>query len=149
MACHTDHAGLVLAHSPKPFLHNLLKIQVREQCATCHNVPVNDIHQNLIEKCSQCHNSQSWKPAKFDHNKFFQLDKNHNTSCITCHADNVHTEFTCFGCHAHTLDNIRREHEEEGVPNFNNCVECHRNAHDEPGNEGGRKEDGGEREEND
>lgn len=148
MACHSDHAGLGLAHSHKTFTHVLLKTQVREQCASCHSMPVNEMHKNLTESCSQCHSSQAWKPATFDHNKYFRLDSDHNTACVTCHVNNVHTEFTCFGCHEHTLDKIRREHEEEGISNFDNCVECHHNAHDEPGNEGGLKEGSGEREEN-
>lgn len=58
-----------------------------------------------------------------------------------------YSRYTCYGCHEHTPDNIRREHIEEGIRDFDNCVECHRNAdeHDIRGRgnetrEGGREE---------
>ncbi|MBK9363205.1 MAG: hypothetical protein IPM99_19915 [Rubrivivax sp.] len=37
MACHSDHQGPKLTkRSRKPFSHALLKVAVKEQCATCH-----------------------------------------------------------------------------------------------------------------
>ena len=143
-ACHADHTGTRLADNPHPFSHLLLKPETREQCSNCHVAPKNEVHQNLTENCTQCHSATAWKPAMFDHDEFFELDKHHNTTCVTCHVNNVHTEFTCFGCHEHTPTNIRREHEEEGIREFDNCVECHRNAHDEPENEGGGRERSGD-----
>jgi hypothetical protein len=58
---------------------------------------------------------------------------------VTCHARNDYSRYTCYGCHEHTLTNIRRKHIEEGVSKFDNCVECHRSAnkHDIKGGEGG------------
>ena len=38
----------------------------------------------------------------------------------------------CYGCHEHTPANIRAEHEEEGIRDFENCVECHRDPGVEP-----------------
>ena len=50
----------------------------------------------------------AWKPATFEHSKFFQLDEDHNATCITCHAVNDFSRFTCHGCHEHTPSNILR-----------------------------------------
>jgi len=55
--------------------------------------------------------------------------------------------YTCYGCHEHTPAKIRAEHEEEGIRDFSDCVQCHRSAQEEPrerGREGGRE--GGRRE---
>jgi len=90
----------------------------------------------------------AWKPATFEHAKFFELDKDHNATCITCHFDNDLSRYTCDGCHEHRPSNIRRKHEKEGIPDFENCVKCHRNARDEPegrGPEGGTGRDGRKR----
>jgi len=132
IACHIDHSGARLAHNPHTFSHMLLLPERRDQCGDCHTKPENEIHLNLTVGCAECHSVSGWKPVMFDHDLFFELDRDHNTTCVTCHVNNVLTEFTCYGCHEHTRANIRRRHEREGIRNFDNCVECHRNAHDEP-----------------
>jgi hypothetical protein len=64
---------------------------------------------------------------------------------VTCHVRNDYSRYTCYGCHEHTPDNIRRKHVEEGIRQFDNCVECHRsgNKHDI---KGGKEGDGDKRE---
>ena len=47
---------------------------------------------------------------------------------MTCHTGNDYSRYTCYGCHEHTPAKIRAEHQEEGISNFTNCVECHRSA---------------------
>jgi hypothetical protein len=140
MACHSDHAGPKLTKtSRKPFTHALLRPAARQDCATCHTKPDNAMHRSLTVGCGQCHHPEAWKPATFDHAKFFELDGDHNASCVTCHVGNDTTRYTCYGCHEHTPANIRSQHEEEGIADLKNCVKCHRNASGE--GEGG----GGER----
>jgi hypothetical protein len=39
-----------------------------------------------------------------------------------------YSRYTCYGCHEHSPEKIRREHIEEGIRDFKNCVECHRSA---------------------
>lgn len=51
---------------------------------------------------------------------------------------------TCYGCHEHTPANVRGKHIEEGIQNFENCVECHRSADGEPAGNGSH-EGGGDR----
>jgi hypothetical protein len=146
VACHSDHAGVKRFARQRQFDHNLLKPSTREQCQTCHKVPTDSLHKQVSGNCLQCHSQNKWTPASFDHNKYFALDRDHNTSCVTCHARNDYSRASCYGCHEHTPDNIRRKHIEEGIRKFDNCVECHRSAnkHDTRGGEGGG-EHGGER----
>jgi hypothetical protein len=58
-----------------------------KNCNDCHNK--DDIHKlRLGPACEQCHNPNSWKLWKFDHNKQtrFKLDGAHKKiDCYTCH----------------------------------------------------------------
>ncbi len=78
-----------------------------------------------------------WTPATFAHDKLFLLDSDHNATCVTCHAGNDYKRYTCYGCHEHQPDKIRRKHEKEGIRDFENCVKCHRSAEEKEGREGG------------
>jgi hypothetical protein len=86
------------------------------------------LHKQITGNCGQCHTQKKWTPATFEHDKYFVLDRDHNASCVTCHVRNDYSRYTCYGCHEHTPANIRREHVEEGIRDFDNCVECHRSA---------------------
>ena len=145
MACHSDHAGPKLTQrSRKPFSHALLKVEARDRCETCHTAPANTMHRQIAGNCGQCHTAAAWKPATFEHNKFFVLDKDHNAACVTCHTADDYSKYTCYGCHEHTPANVLRKHSKEGIQNFENCVQCHRSADGEPEGKGSR-EGGGER----
>ena len=144
MACHSDHARPKLTqYSRKRFSHALLRPETRDHCESCHAAPGNDMHRNLSIGCAQCHKDQAWKPATFAHAKFFILDKDHNTSCATCHTADDYSKYTCYGCHEHTPANVSRKHIKEGIPNFENCVKCHRSAEGE--REGSQSRGGEER----
>ena len=54
------------------------------------------------------------------------------TTTRTCHVNNDYKKYTCYGCHEHTLPNVTRKHVKERIQNFENCVQCHRSAHDKP-----------------
>lgn len=144
MACHSDHLGPRQGRrSRKPFSHALLRVPVRELCESCHKAPSDALHRQISGNCKQCHSQERWTPATFDHEKFFVLDRDHTTQCVTCHVDSDFSRYTCYGCHEHRPDKVRREHIEEGIREFDNCVECHRDASDEPrrprGAESGRR----------
>ena len=46
-----------------------------------HVAPRNGMHKQLVGNCAQCHKAEAWKPATFEHGKFFVLDKDHNATC--------------------------------------------------------------------
>jgi Class III cytochrome C family len=140
MACHTDHTNPALTPSGRPaFSHALLNAAIRENCTSCHAVPATAVHSGVTAQCMQCHSQDRWKPATFEHTRFFVLDRDHNAACTTCHTTNDRRQYTCYGCHEHTEANIRAKHIKEGIPNFTNCVSCHRSADDEGGEGGGRE----------
>lgn len=137
MACHSDHQGPKLTQrSRKPFTHALLKASTQQQCASCHAAPKDTMHRNVNAGCSQCHSNTAWKPATFDHGRYFVLDRDHQASCVTCHKNNDYSRYTCYGCHEHSEAKVRSEHLEEGIRDFANCVECHRDPRVEPGKVG-------------
>ena len=130
--CHSDHKGRTLTNSNrKPFSHSLLRAAIRDQCQSCHQAPADRIHRDLTLNCSRCHTPEHWKPARFEHSQFFVLDGNHNARCSTCHMTEDYSRYTCYGCHEHWPDRIRAEHQEEGIRDFENCVDCHRSARGE------------------
>ena len=128
VACHSDHAGVKRFRQTGRFDHALLQKDTRGQCKNCHTAPKDPLHKQITGNCAQCHTQEKWTPATFDHDKFFMLDRDHNAKCATCHEGNDYSRYTCYGCHEHTTQNIRREHIDEGIRDFDNCVECHRSA---------------------
>jgi hypothetical protein len=141
MACHTDHPRPQLTRNlVRSFDHARLEPQARAACSTCHNAPPTDFHRGANLPCGQCHSVQGWKPATFDHSRYFNLAGPHDAACSTCHVGGNFRAFTCYGCHAHQQGQIEAEHREEGLRNIQNCVRCHRSADGEQG-EGDARED--------
>jgi hypothetical protein len=147
ISCHSDHSGVKRFRHQGHFNHALLKAETLKDCQGCHKSPKDALHEQIMGNCGQCHNQEKWVPATFDHRQYFVLDGDHNTRCVTCHLSNDYKRYTCYGCHEHTPLNIRREHIEEGISNFDDCVRCHRSADEEDirnvegkgGSEGRRK----------
>lgn len=139
VACHSDHSGVKRYREQGRFNHALLQKDTLGQCQSCHKLPTDSLHRQISGNCSQCHNQNKWTPATFDHDKYFVLDRDHHARCVTCHEGSDYKIYTCYGCHEHTPASIRREHIEEGIRNFSNCVKCHRSAdeHEGGGGEGG------------
>jgi hypothetical protein len=131
MACHTDHRGAVQAKGSGPgFSHALLMPAAQLQCAGCHTPPGDALHRQIGGACQSCHTTRGWKPATFEHDRFFVLDRDHAAPCVTCHAGNDYARYTCYGCHEHSPARMQAEHRD--IANFQNCVECHRSARDKP-----------------
>ena len=123
---------------PATFDHKTLSAASGAQCISCHKaaVPKDALHRNANGNCSECHTTTQWKPATYDHDRYFRLDGAHQASCQTCHTDpSDYKRYTCYNCHAHSPSSIAREHQEEGISNYGNCVECHRSGRGE--HEGG------------
>lgn len=129
--CHRNTAW-----QPAQFDHALLGATERDRCEACHSAPTDRLHRQIRGDCGSCHGTQAWKPATFDHDKSFVLDRDHQTSCETCHRNNDYGRYTCYGCHEHSQAKVRAEHLEEGIRDFENCVECHRDPRVEPEKQG-------------
>jgi hypothetical protein len=127
VSCHSTRSWTAISN----FNHDAIDANSRNNCASCHQSPKDKIHSISSANCISCHSKDKWKPSTFNHFKYFELDKNHNVSCTNCHKTNDFKEYTCFGCHQHTIANIRSEHLEEGITNFANCVKCHKNANED------------------
>ncbi len=100
-------------------------VGTQSSCVSCHAEPVEHLGQFGTD-CAACHTTTAWTPATFSGNHTFPLDHGERgqVSCTTCHPTN-YTTYTCYGCHEHTESNIISEHREEGISDFQNCVECH------------------------
>ena len=140
VACHSDHQGVLKFRPQRHFAHALLDPATREQCDGCHRKPADTLHNKLSGNCSQCHTTEAWKPATFDHDRYFVLDRDHNVECATCHARNDYRSYTCYGCHEHSKTKMWYEHAEENIRNLDDCVRCHRSSseHGEGGEHGER-----------
>jgi hypothetical protein len=128
IACHSDHKGVKAFRPIGRFSHDLLKVARRDQCSGCHQAPLDAMHQGAIGACGQCHSQRAWTPATFDHESLFSLTGDHEASCNTCHVGKDYRTYTCYGCHEHTRSKIREKHVEEGISDYENCIECHRNG---------------------
>lgn len=140
-ACHTpsDWEGATFDHNRSTFPLTGAHISVKcEQChmngqfkglastcVSCHAEPVEHAGQFGTE-CAACHSTTAWTPAEFNGKHTFPLDHGEGgtVSCVTCHPVS-YSAYTCYGCHEHEESRIRSKHLEEGIPNFQNCMECH------------------------
>lgn len=140
-ACHLDHLGTrKVVSRAVVFDHGLLMPTKRGRCSDCHRAPDDDLHRSVQPACAACHTVTAWRPATFDHDRYFVLDADHDVDCRTCHAAGKFKRYTCYGCHAHEPAATRRDHLEEGLRDIENCVECHRSA-DEPHGDEWRRRD--------
>ncbi len=128
ISCHTEHKGKIPLEPITGFSHEILTNEDLQDCVSCHEKPTTAIHQKIDQNCRQCHTTDNWEPSKFDHQKYFRFDKHHDEQCTSCHIDAIYTEYTCYGCHEHSLGEIKKEHVEEGIREFENCVTCHRSG---------------------
>ena len=94
------------------------------ECRSCHEEPA--VHADRFGlNCSRCHSLESWKPALLTRHTFL-LDHGGSgrVACQTCHTA-TYAEHTCYGCHDHQRAEIEDSHKEEGIVEFENCIDCH------------------------
>jgi hypothetical protein len=132
--CHGDKAW-----KPAHFDHLLLAPAVLDRCESCHGALTDRLHRQIQGSCKSCHRTDAWKPATFDHDTYFVLDRDHQTSCETCHKNDDYRRHACYGCHEYSQAKVRAERLKEGIRDFENCVECHRDPRVEPDNGRGRE----------
>lgn len=143
-ACHSEHPGSRGNQANAGFTHAMLAPADRDDCASCHSAPGDALHRGVTGSCATCHSTERWKPATFDHQKYWPLDRDHTTGCVTCHPGSVFTRYTCYGCHEHSVARMQREHAEERIRDLDDCVRCHKtpSEHGEGGEHGERGERG-------
>jgi len=93
-------------------------------CLGCHAEPA--IHAGKFGlDCARCHTAHAWSPAKLTKHIFpLEHGGEGKIDCAVCH-EQTYVIYTCYNCHAHPPDEIRRKHIEEGMTDFESCIECH------------------------
>jgi hypothetical protein len=149
-ACHNDNAW-----QPATFDHALSGFALtgahsRVDCGSCHangrfsGTPSDCVacHRDDYDRasnpnhraagfptgCPACHSTNDWRPATFDHNRFFPLSGDHGgIACASCHvnAGNFRV-FTCLDCHR-GRERMDDRHEDVNGYRFesNACYSCH------------------------
>ncbi|MBF0471814.1 MAG: class III cytochrome C family protein [Gammaproteobacteria bacterium] len=143
LACHSEHKGVQAFRPIGRFSHALLQPASREQCASCHTKPMDNLHRKIGDNCTQCHTQEAWQPATFDHDRHFRFDRHHPAECDSCHIDSDYSRYTCYGCHEHSRAKVREEHWEEGIRDYENCTECHRSGDEDEAKYGWRNRQSG------
>jgi hypothetical protein len=126
--CHTDHIGRDAAKATRAVNHGLLGAGWQTNCHDCHAKPKDSMHKSITGKCETCHQPEKWRPATFEHARYFEFDRYHPADCASCHLNERYDRYTCYACHEHSEANVREEHLEEGIRDFENCTECHRSG---------------------
>lgn len=152
VACHVGHRGWGLDAARRRFAHEVLPAAAREACTSCHETerPDDMLHRSAPGSCGTCHRTERWKPASYDHDRFFRFDRDHPSRCADCHpsapapsgvAGLAYDRYSCTGCHEHRWDRMLAEHREEGIVerDLATCARCHRSAAE---HDGGRGRDG-------
>jgi hypothetical protein len=111
VACNACHVGGRYKDTP-------------QRCVSCH-LP-DDVHANSRgEKCGDCHTTESWKSARFDHEKqthFALLGKHASLQCGNCHKAGDFKDKPprdCVGCH--------RADDTHALRFGEKCGDCHGN----------------------
>jgi hypothetical protein len=143
-ACHIEHPGSRRAVTHAGFAHGMLSPQDLKDCAACHTTPGDALHRGVTESCVTCHSTDHWKPAAFEHDRYWPLDRDHSVACATCHPGNALAGYTCYGCHEHSPESMVRKHGKEGVVDLDRCARCHKSPRDHEGGEH-RGDEGGRR----
>lgn len=120
LACHTEHLGRENKITTA-FDHAML--EKGASCLECHrpDTPKADFHAKLTQNCSECHSTQTWKRAKFDHNlsQFPLTGKHVDLSCQDCHKNGQFKglDGRCFSCH--------QQNDKHKGAFGNDCAKCH------------------------
>ena len=102
-------------------------------CVACHRRDYdnasNPNHRNagFPEGCQACHSTNAWRPADFDHDRFFPLTRDHGgIPCQNCHQNPGNfRSFQCLTCH----ERERMDDKHEDVRGYQyqsqSCYSCH------------------------
>jgi hypothetical protein len=96
-------------------------------CVGCHTTDRDRAvppHGGFPNACDDCHGTATWRPANFNHDRFFRLEGAHvAVDCARCHINDVFdgTPTTCIGCHRDEKNRAQPNH--AGFPD--DCTRCH------------------------
>jgi len=103
------------------------------QCVTCHRGDYdrasNPNHRTagFPEGCQACHGTSGWRPADFDHGRFFPLTRDHGgIPCATCHVNpGSFRAFQCLTCHGR--ERMDDKHDDVSGYRYESqaCYSCH------------------------
>jgi hypothetical protein len=98
-----------------------------QACASCHEPRV---HKGRFgSNCTQCHTTDTWDGALFNHNTAFRLPHSgRNYACSACHTDQAnYKSYTCTDCHEHRPERIVLRHRGKSLESIKNCTNagCH------------------------
>ena len=119
--------------------HTTGYIGTSTDCYSCHKTNYdnttnpNHIAASFPTVCDQCHTTNGWTPATFDHdNQYFPIySGNHSgewNTCADCHTNaNNYAVFSCIDCHEHNKQDTDNDH--NNVSNYvyasSSCYSCH------------------------
>ncbi|MCF6332284.1 MAG: hypothetical protein L3J11_03290 [Draconibacterium sp.] len=100
-------------------------------CFSCHQADYNGAPEHLLQnyprECTQCHNTNDWGDANFDHSSTnFPLTGTHATiDCVQCHsAGYAGTATLCSACHTNSYNGAQNpSHTAVGIST--ECATCH------------------------
>lgn len=111
-------------------------------CNSCHNdnylatTNPNHVASGFPVMCNDCHTTQGWLPAQFDHdNLYFPIysgkHRNEWNACTDCHTTaGNYAVFSCITCHEHNKNSMDSEH--QGISGYiytsEACLGCHPNG---------------------
>ncbi|HNB53181.1 MAG TPA: cytochrome c3 family protein [Anaerolineales bacterium] len=104
------------------------------ECVACHAEP--SIHAGVFGlQCENCHSTTAWTPASLKVHSF-PLDHGGEgiIACETCHTT-TYVQYTCDACHDPA--EMIQKHNEEGISDISNCVECHPTGTEDEAESGG------------
>jgi hypothetical protein len=94
------------------------------ECSACHSEPA--YHAGVLgTDCAACHTTGGWLPGSYGGPHTFPLHHKGAQGCRTCHPGNL-AGYTCYGCHSE--GSVAEEHQEQGIPDWSDCVGCHPNG---------------------
>lgn len=102
-------------------------------CQACHQHTVSERRPHpthsgdAFARCGDCHDSLGWRPANFNHDRFFALTGRHQSvACARCHAGGRYagTPRACVGCHAGE-DDARSVVDHARFASRDACERCH------------------------
>ncbi|MFC2103400.1 hypothetical protein ACFLSS_03110 [Bacteroidota bacterium] len=112
------------------------------ECYACHQSDYESVSDpdhvagNFPTDCIQCHTTNGWEGAEFDHNNTeFALTGAHiNVDCSACHSNGYSgTPTDCYSCHNDDYDTTTNpNHQAAGFPTT--CEDCHSTSVWEPAN---------------